>query len=186
MEHVKKFLQNTTTEWTPHIVQDASHLRLVCLSCQEEGRRCRKRPTLMNWCFTQLLPYSVAVRARGCTSWRDPDIFPRWWWLHFAPLLQHAIMKVSNLAPTKAPTKFHNHLMAWVGHATNYNSAICLNFCLDQSVSRKYNVRRPHSWWDQSVWQKIYPKRFDSIFWSHQVWASWKLPNQPSVRLLPH
>ena len=34
--------------------------------------------------------------------------------------------------------------------------------------------------------KKNYPKRFDSIFWSHQVWPSWKLPNQPSVRLLPH
>ena len=46
--------------------------------------------------------------------------------------------------------------------------------------------KEAHSWWDQSVWQKIFTKRFDSIFWSHQVWASWKLPNQPILRLLPH
>ena len=34
--------------------------------------------------------------------------------------------------------------------------------------------------------KKIFTKRFDNIFWSHQVWTLWKLPNQSSVRLLPH
>ena len=41
----------------------------------------------------------------------------------------------------------------------------------------------PHTWQELSLWSRNDAKPFDIIFWSYQVWTSWKTPSHNYLRL---